>query len=378
MNDPLSPSAPLNRIPPDIHRARDYETAARRFIAAPDYEYIAGGSSDDATLAVNAAAFTRWSIWPRVLRDVTAGHTRVSFAGLEFPHPIFLAPVAHQLLVHPAGEMETARGAAAVDSCMIASTLSSRSLEEIATVPTAHRWFQLYFQPSRVHTLDLVRRAESAGFTALVVTVDASIQAPSARALHAGFRMPARCKATNLERYEGTSLATANEHGGRILQGLMRQAPTWPDLDWLLAETRLPVWIKGVMHSEDARALRDRDVAGVVISNHGGRTLDGVPASLSALPSARAAVGDDFPLLFDGGIRSGADVFKAIALGANAVLIGRLQLYALSVAGALGVAHMIRLLREELEACMAVAGCATLSDIRRAHLLHPGSEPPAC
>jgi isopentenyl diphosphate isomerase/L-lactate dehydrogenase-like FMN-dependent dehydrogenase len=145
----------------------------------------------------------------------------------------------------------------------------------------------------------------------------------------------------------------------------MQQAPRWDDLDWLLSQTALPVWVKGVLHPDDARALQARGVAGVVVSNHGGRGLDGAPASLHALPAVRQAVGKSFPLLFDGGIRSGTDVFKALALGADAVLVGRLQVYALSVAGALGVAHMLQLLRDELEICMAQAGCATLDDIRR-------------
>ncbi len=143
----------------------------------------------------------------------------------------------------------------------------------------------------------------------------------------------------------------------------MRAAPTWRDLDWLMAQTRLPVWIKGVLHPQDARELQQRGVTGLVVSNHGGRGLDGAPASLRALPAVRDAVGARFPLLFDGGIRSGADAFKALALGADAVLIGRLQLYALAVAGALGVAHLLKLLREELEICMALTGCATLDDI---------------
>ncbi|MET0377914.1 MAG: alpha-hydroxy-acid oxidizing protein, partial [Spongiibacteraceae bacterium] len=147
-------------------------------------------------------------------------------------------------------------------------------------------------------------------------------------------------------------------------------------LDWLLTQTSLPVWIKGVLHPEDARALQARGVAGIVVSNHGGRTLDGAPASLHALPVIRAVVGDRYPLLFDSGTRSGTDIFKALALGANAVSIGRLQMYALSVAGALGVAHMIKLLHEELEACMALAGCATLADIRRTALTS-NREPPA-
>ena len=157
----------------------------------------------------------------------------------------------------------------------------------------------------------------------------------------------------------------------------MRGAPAWGDLDELIQQSPLPVWVKGVLHPDDARELQRRRVAGIVVSNHGGRSLDGAPASLRMLPAIRAAVGAGYPLLFDGGIRSGGDVFKAIALGADAVLVGRLQVYALAVAGALGVAHMLKLLREELEACMAQAGCATLADVRRATLVPARARPAA-
>lgn len=367
MNHPPPPAAPLNRIPADVHCARDYETLARRFIADADYQYIAGGSGEDRTLAANLAAFDGWSLCPRLLHEVGAGNTRLQLAGQAFAHPVFMAPVAHQLLVHAAGETETARAAAAVESCLLASTLSSRSLEDIAAAAGPHRWFQLYFQPRREATLDLVHRAEAAGYAALVVTLDATIQLPSTRALHAGFRLPERCVPANLQPYAATTPSAATAGRSRIFQ-LMEQAPTWRDLDWLLTQTRLPVWVKGVLHPEDARALRERGMTGLVVSNHGGRTVDGVPASLHALPAIRSAVVEDYPLLLDGGIRSGSDIFKALALGADAVLVGRLQLYALSVAGALGVAHMIRLLREELEVCMAVTGCTTLADVRQTTL----------
>jgi isopentenyl diphosphate isomerase/L-lactate dehydrogenase-like FMN-dependent dehydrogenase len=365
MTNPATPVPlqPLAAIPAEIRCAQDYETLARRFIAAPTYEYIAGGSGRDLTVDANLAAFARWSVYPRLLRDVSAGHTRVRIGADTFAHPVMLAPVAFHKLVHPSGELETARAAQAMDACMVASTLSSCTLEDVARVAGPRRWFQLYFQPGRAATRDLLARAEAAGYCAIVVTLDAAIQAASLRALRAGFRMPADCVAANLQ---GAAAGPARQLGpddSRIFQGLMGTAPTWDDLAWLMAQTSLPVWVKGVLHPDDARALRAAGVAGIVVSNHGGRSLDGAPASLDALPAVRAAVGADFPLLLDGGIRSGADVFKALALGADAVLAGRLQLYALGVAGALGVAHMVRLLREELELCMALAGCATPGDI---------------
>ena len=294
----------------------------------------------------------------------------VSLPGGAFTHPMLLAPVAHQALVHEEAELATARGAAAVAAGMVVSTLSSQRLEAIAAVADANRWFQLYLQARREDTDDLLRRAQSAGYSAIVLTLDATIQLPSYRAQRTGFRLPAECVAANLLNYpDRVAAASPRSDRGAIFGGVMEQAPTWSDVDAVLASTALPVWIKGVMHPDDALALKMRGVAGVIVSNHGGRTVDGVPASLAVLRAIRAAVGDDYPLLFDSGIRSGADVFKAIAMGADAVLIGRLQLYALSVAGALGVAHMLKLLREELEICMAQAGCATLQAVRDATLL---------
>jgi 4-hydroxymandelate oxidase len=376
MTDAAPPATALTGIPADVHCARDYESLSRRFIAGANFDYIAGGSGEDRTLAANLAAFAEWSVCPRLLHEVSTGNTRLHLAGREFAHPVFLAPVAYHALVHPGSEVETARAATAMESCLLASTLSSRSLEEIAAASGANRWFQLYFQPRREATLDLVRRAEAAGYAALVVTLDATIQMPSLRALRAGFRLPQRCVAVNLQTYTAEEPAAPARGESRIFQ-LMRQAPTWRDLDWLLQQTRLPVWVKGVLHPQDAVALREHGMTGLVVSNHGGRTVDGVPASLRALPAIRAAVGENYPLLFDGGIRGGGDIFKALALGADAVLVGRLQLYALSVAGALGVAHMIRLLREELEICMATAGCVSLADIRRATLFRT-QEPIGC
>ena len=355
--------APLASIPAEIRCARDYELLARRFMALASHEYVAGGCGRDLTVAANLAAFAQWAICPRLLRDVTAGHTRVTLGGEAFAHPVFMAPVAFQNLAHAGGELESARAAHAMQSCLISSTLSSCRLEDVARAGGPQRWFQLYFQPRRDDTLELIARAEAAGYGAIVVTLDAAIQAASLRALRAGFRMPPDCVAANLRDHAAPDKIELGPDQSRIFQGVMRAAPTWRDLEWLMRQTALPVWVKGVMHPQDSCVLQQAGIAGLVVSNHGGRGLDGAPASLDVLPAIRAALGAAFPLLFDGGIRSGSDVFKALALGANAVLIGRLQMYALSVAGALGVAHMIKLLREELEVCMAQAGCATLHDI---------------
>lgn len=356
-------------IPTDILCARDYEVAARRVIPAPAMAYIEGGSGDDLSAQTNLAAFGRWSICPRLLRDVRHGTTALTLAGESLPHPILLAPVAFQKLAHPRGELETARAAAALNSVLTVSTLSSHSMENIAKEAGPLRWFQLYFQSQQEHTLDLIRRAEAAGYRALVVTLDASIQVPSRRALRAGFVMPSECMPANLATYPPAADPALQPGQSQIFHGSMRFAPRLDDLVWLLNQTTLPVLVKGVLHPDDARLLKSMGIAGLIVSNHGGRTLDGAPQALDMLPSVRAALGVDFPLLFDSGIRRGSDIFKALALGADAVMIGRLQLYALAVAGALGVAHLLRSLCEELEVCMAMAGCASLADVRATQLI---------
>ena len=358
------------RIPHGIHNACDYERQAAQHLPADRLAYIAGGCGWDRTVAANRAAFERWNVLPRLLRDVRGGHTRMTLNGQPLAHPFLLAPVAHQRLAHPEAELATARAAEATDTCLVASTLSSVPLEAIAQAGgDSLRWFQLYLQAERAHTLDLLARAEAASYQAIVLTLDASIQLASRSALAAGFAMPADCTAANLAGYAPPGDPSLAPGASRIFQGAMRHAPTWDDLVWLLSATRLPVWVKGVLHPEDARQLQAAGVAGIVVSNHGGRSLDGAPASLGLLPAVRAAVGSGYPVLLDGGIRSGQDAFKALALGADAVLVGRLQVYALAAAGALGVAHMLTLLIEELHACMAQAGCATLADITPGALL---------
>lgn len=352
-----------SRLPAGVYCAQDYEALAAHCLPAPVLAWIAGGSGQELSLRANRRAFEALAIVPRMLRDLRGGHTRLRLLGRERRHPLLLAPLAWQTLVHPRGELDTARGAAAAETCMVASTLSSFTLEEIAAAGAGDRWFQLYAQPRRADTLDLLRRAEAAGFQAIVLTVDASVQTPGLRARRAGFELPAHLHAANLRAYPPPAPRVLAREESPIFQGVMAEAPGWDDLGWLLDNTRLPVLVKGVLHADDACRLKAMGVAGIVVSNHGGRALDGAPAALSMLPAIRAAVGEDYPLLLDGGVRSGSDVFKALALGADAVLIGRLQVYALAVAGALGVAHLLKLLREELELCMAQAGCATLRDL---------------
>jgi isopentenyl diphosphate isomerase/L-lactate dehydrogenase-like FMN-dependent dehydrogenase len=362
----LEAAALPSKVPAGIACAGDYEAAARSRMDAAVFAHVAAGAGDEAAVAANRAAFARWSVVPRVLRGVSGGHTRVRLGARGLAHPFLLAPVASQKLFHPEGELETARAARATDSCMVVSTLATQPVEAIARA-AGEAWFQLYWQSNAEATRALARRAEAAGCAALVFTADAPVQPQSLASMRAGFRLPAECMPANVPPAAPAGLRIA-EGESRIFQGAMRDAPRWQDLERLVREAAIPVWMKGVMHPDDARQAKSLGVAGLVVSNHGGRVLDAAPASLDALPEIRAAVGPGYPLLFDGGIRSGVDAFKALALGADAVLVGRLQAYGLAVAGALGVAHVVRLLREELELCMALAGCATPGDIGRGAL----------
>lgn len=356
----------LDRIPADVLCAQDYEHLAHHFIPQDRLAYIMGGSGDEVTLGKNREAFLEQAITPKPMTDVSHGSTKLTLLGDSYAHPLMLAPVAYQTLVHPQGELETARAAKATDSCMIASTLSSKKLEDIAQHAGEQRWFQLYLQPSWNDSITLITRAVDAGYKAIVVTVDAAIQLPSRRAIHAGFQFPADIVAANLNELQNTP--DDKSATGSIFQRYMTASSSYKQIERLIKESPLPVIVKGILNAEDAMQLQAIGAAGIIVSNHGGRTMDHVPTSLSALPAIRHGVGPNFPVLLDSGIRSGTDAFKAISQGADAVLIGRLQIYALSVAGALGVAHMIKLLREELEATMAITGCSSIEDIQSTDL----------
>ena len=353
----------LDYIPMDIVSLGDYERLAIHHIAHSAYEYISGGSADELSLKNNRRAFDDIGLYNRVLQDVSKGSTELTLLGEHYSHPVILAPVAHQRLVHPLGELASAEAAEATDTGFIASTLSSVKLEDIADKAGDNKWFQLYFQPSKEQTLSLLRRAEHSGFTAIVVTVDAPINGLRNRAQRAGFTLPSGVVEANLVNFTHSHQRQLESGDSVVFQGIMADAPGWQDLEWLRRQTKLPIIVKGITHPLDAQRIVSMGLDGVVISNHGGRVLDGVPAAIEVLPEIRKLVGNDFTVLLDGGIRRGSDVFKALALGANAVLIGRPQVYALAVAGALGVAHMLKILREELEVTMALTACSTLKDI---------------
>lgn len=361
---------PLTAIPQGIQCAEDYERLAGQFIPADRLSYIAGGSGDEQTLTNNRKVFQNSVMTPRLFSSDLSISTETQILQQTLAHPIMLAPVAYQKLVHPDAEVGSASAAKATDSGFICSTLSSVAMETVAESAGRDRWFQLYVQPLSEHTRSLIDRAVLAGYQVIVLTVDAAIQQPGRRARQSGFVMPKEITAANLASLPPLDTREPHARGSRVVNHANQHAVTLAKLADILAYSPLPVIVKGLLNPEDAQRVQSMGAAGVVVSNHGGRTLDQVPASLSVLAQIREAVGDSFPVLFDSGVRSGQDVFTALSAGADAVLIGRLQLYALGVAGALGVAHLLTLLREELEITMAMMGCSQVSDIRQASVVY--------
>lgn len=371
MNAPLPK---LGAIPREAAAVGDYEALARERVDANAWAYIGSGAADEITLRANRAAFDRIALPGRVLADVRGGHTRLELFGQTFAHPVLLAPVAYQKLAHPAGETGTVQAAAALEAGLVLSTLASCTLEEVARHRGAPLWFQLYVQPDPGFNRELISRAEDAGYSALVITVDAPVAGVRNREQRAGFHLPPSVEAVNLRGMTPPAVPPLAPGQSAVFDRLMAHAPGWRDLDALRAATRLPVILKGVMHADDAAQAVAAGIDGLIVSNHGGRTLDTQPATIDVLPTIAERVGGAVPLLVDGGIRRGTDIVKALALGADAVLIGRAWLHALAAAGPLGVAHVLRLLRDELEIAMALTGCATLAEVRRrgAGLLAPG------
>ncbi|MEW5678254.1 alpha-hydroxy acid oxidase [Comamonas kerstersii] len=358
------------QIPADIRCAADYERHAIHHIEAQAWQHIQSGADQNLTLSHNRAALDALRLVPQPVADLRHAHTRIELLGQTLASPLLLAPVAYQRLAHPEGELATVRAAMALQTGMVVSTLSSFTLEEIAQAGQAAatemghstpRWFQLYMQPAREHSLQLIRRAEAAGYTAIVWTVDASIK-------RSGFALPHGVEAANLRGMPSTQHTPPLL--GPILFGtpLIQQIPTWDDLRWLRAQTQLPIIVKGILSPAQAQQAVDLGADALIVSNHGGRVLDGVVSPIEVLPAIAQAVQGQVPLLLDSGVRHGTDVVKALALGASAALIGRPQLYALATAGLVGVAHLLHLLRAELELTMAQLGCATVADITPAVL----------
>ncbi len=360
-------------VPPDVVSLADYERHARDILPADVWAYIAGAGADGLTQARNREAFAQLELAGRVLADMQDASTATELFGRTMPFPLLLAPVAHQKLAHVDGELATALGTAACGAWMCVSTLASTSLEEIAAKAQAPLVFQLYFQAQRDATLELVRRAEAAGYAALMVTVDAPVNGVRNAEQRVGFRIPPDASPANVT--PASPVSRAGPGQSPVFLGLLDHAPTWADLEWLRQQTTLPLIVKGIVHPDDADRAIAMGADCIAVSNHGGRTLDTLPASLDALRYVAARVQGRVPVLVDGGVRRGTDVLKALALGANAVMIGQPLMHALAVAGPVGVLHLLTILRAELEVAMALTGCASIKAVGP-HVLWP-PRPPA-
>ncbi|MBV8080760.1 MAG: alpha-hydroxy-acid oxidizing protein [Actinobacteria bacterium] len=336
----------------------DYEAAAAERLEPGAYGYYAGGAGDERTLRDNVEAFTRWQLRPRVLVDVGAPSTATTVLGHDVSLPVLVAPVAYQRVAHPDGEVAMGRAAAAAGTVMCLSTLATSSPEEVAATGV-QRWFQLYVFRDLGVTREMVDRAREAGFTALVLTVDTPVLGRRERDVRTGFTVPPDLPVPSL----GRGGVTPHE----ALQ-LMSPSLSWKDVQAFADMARLPVVVKGVVTAEDAHLACEHGAAALVVSNHGGRQLDGVSATIDALPEVVGAVGGRVDVLLDGGIRRGTDVVKALALGARAVLAGRAPLWGLVVDGEMGARHVLELLRAEIELALQLVGCPRVDELSPAHV----------
>jgi 4-hydroxymandelate oxidase len=356
------PAAPGAAVPApaagsfDLFSIPQYEERARERISVPAWEYYDQGCADDLTVRWNREAFQRLRLESRVMVDVETIDTSTTLLGRALQHPILLAPAAAHMLVHPEGEVATVRGASAAAAIMVLSTNANCAVEAVAAAATQPLWFQLYVNRDRGISKDLIQRVESAGCQALCVTVDQPVMYARDRSNRQSETL------RNLPLPHVPNLASGQAMSTITVRS---RSLTWKDIEWFRSVTKLPVVLKGILHPDDAEQAVRAGVDAIIVSNHGGRALDSVAATIDALPRVTERVARRIPVLMDGGIRRGGDVLKALALGASAVLIGRPYLYGLAVNGSAGVQHIVEILRRELEGAMALTGRTKLAQIDR-------------
>ena len=342
----------------------DYERRAEERLDPGPWAYLAGGSGDEWTLRENRAAFARWTFRPRVLCDVSGVSTATTVLGQPIELPVVVGPLAYQQLYHPDAECGTARAAAAAGTVMAVSTFCTRSHEEIAAAaPGLRQWCQLYVFRDRGVTREHIAEAEASGCSAIVLTVDTPRLAQRERDIRVGFQVPSDLPLPYARAAVGEAASNPSDQFA-----MLDASVSWRDLEWVAGEGRLPIVLKGIVTAEDAQLAVEHGAAAVVVSNHGGRQLDGAPATLDALPEVAEAVAGGAEVYLDGGIRRGTDVAKALALGARAVLAGRAPVFGLAAAGEDGVQHVLELLREELALTLCLLGCASPEEVTRAHV----------
>jgi lactate 2-monooxygenase len=383
--EPVAPAPPLANFQYEIYAgglagqtpalpvsAAELQERARELLSPQAYGYVAGGAGAELTMRANLQAFERLEIVPRMLRDVSARDLSTSVLGTAMPAPLMLAPVAVQSIVHPEGELAVARAAAAHGLPYILSTAASRTLEDVAAAaPQASRWYQLYWPKDRDLAASFVARAGASGYGAIVLTLDTWMLGWRPRDLQNAYLpfLAGEGVANYFSDpvFRAALQRTPEEDPGPAIglwaQQFSNPAITWEDLEWLRAQTELPIVLKGILHADDARRAREAGVDGVIVSNHGGRQVDGAIGALDALGGVGDAVGGELAVLFDSGVRTGADVFKALALGADAVCVGRPYVWGLALGGQAGVEQVLRGLLAELDLTLALSGYTAVAQV---------------
>ncbi|KAK6124051.1 hypothetical protein DH2020_042197 [Rehmannia glutinosa] len=359
-----------------ITNVMEFEAIAREKLPKMVYDYYASGAEDQWTLQENRHAFSRILFRPRILVDVSNIDISTSVLGYKISMPIMVAPTAMQKMAHTEGELATARGASAAGTIMTLSSWGTCSVEEVASTGPGIRFFQLYVFKDRNVVLQLVRRAERAGFKAIALTVDTPRLGRREADIKNSFASTPLISSSDLVSVK--SLGSLQTNGSGLASYVANQVDpslNWKDVEWLQTITKLPILVKGVLTAEDTRLAVQAGVAGIIVSNHGARQLDYVPATIMALEEVMKAAEGRVPVFLDGGIRRGTDVFKALALGASAVFIGRPIVFALAVDGETGVRKVLQMLRDEFELTMALSGCRSIKEITRAHITTPWDSP---
>ena len=343
----------------------DFEKSMTSTLESSAFDYYQSGSLDEHTLKDNASAFQRIKFLPRILKDVSHVDTNITFAGHCLNTPIIFSPTAFLGMAHNDGELAVARAAQNANNIMICSTLSNYPIEEITRSTQAPVWFQLYAYKDRQATLDLIQRAKQAGCKALVLTVDAPFLGRREQDVRNQFQLPSHLNIANLFSNSHSSLPNEDGHSGiaHYFENLIDKSLTWRDIDWLKRKADLPVYLKGILHPKDAQLAVEHGIDGIIVSNHGGRQLDGSIASIDALAAIGRSVNKQIPIMLDGGIRRGSDILKALALGAETVGIGRPIIWGLNHSGQQGVESIVNILTSELSLAMALAGCPDIKSI---------------
>ena len=346
----------------DLVTVEDFQERARELLPRSVYDYYAGGAGDEWTLRENRAAFERFALIPRVLVDVSTVDVSTTVLGREISLPVLAAPTALHRMAHPDGELATARACREAGTVMTVSTLASSTIEDVASAD-GPRWFQLYVMEDHGRTEELIGRAHRAGYSAIVLTVDLPVLGIRDRDERNAFALPEGVEFANLVAQTEDASGTEGSELFEFVAHEHDRSLDWDDLEWIRSLAPLPLVLKGVISAEDARLAVDAGIDAIVVSNHGGRQLDGTLPSVEALPEIVEAVDGRLEVFLDGGVRRGTDVLKALALGARAVLVGRPLLWGLAVDGEAGVRRILDMLRLELENAMAIAGCPSIAEI---------------